>query len=334
MKELKTIQDVESELEQRAKADPLLAQVYKVGPALRRLHPEMFYPCLALMLHEELKKFRETVAIMAGVLLLMASVASAAPIHYSGNTDPTTFQGANLWYRQFPTDQYHGMFLSTIYDFTADVVTGQLNISQWDVYDDANSMVYSLGSANPTLLTHNIVGDWETAVGSKLFTLKATLPLHVYVNFNPRPIITESLIPSFPSLQRFELNSLSVQIPEPKTLWMLIVPAILVVFWFGTSVGKRVQKRTEELRRDQEEFDKEMPTGAGALRYVESLNRHQRVFFMNRLDGRYCEACGEPLTDDHRCKESEPDDAVPDDEPPTCHWHRMYDDWNASITSD
>lgn len=158
-------------------------------------------------------------------LSLLSAVASAASVHYTGTTDPAKFEGANLWYKRFPGDQYNGLFLKTTYDFTADPIGGTLSIAAWTVQDSNGNTVFTLPPVTPTLAP-NSIGDWEATIGDKLLTLYPTYPLNVFVNFNPRPIITGSFIPAFPTITNFELNSLSHQLPEPSGLAAVALLAV------------------------------------------------------------------------------------------------------------
>ena len=168
--------------------------------------------------------------LIALLMALVPAVANGAMIHYEGTTDPADNQGSNVWYQTVPNGQQYGLFLPTVYNIDADPLAGLLTVNLWEVFSlPPNSFtVHEVDSLSP-VLTMNASGDWEGVISDVTFTMRSTLPLHLFLNFTPKFLINSALQPSLPSVDEYYMNSLSVQIPEPPG-WLMAPLALLFAF--------------------------------------------------------------------------------------------------------
>jgi hypothetical protein len=246
-----------------------------------------------------------SVILFVLVLLLVALQGYrlfGASIHYAGTTNPADYHGANVWYQPSPSLQFEGLFLPTIYDLDADPVAGQLTVNLWEVYSlPPNSFtVHEIDTLTP-VLSLNSVGDWEGTIGTALFTMRSTYPLHVFVNYTPKVLINSVLQPSLPEVDDYYLNSLSVQVPEPGSFLIIGLAIILVSLYYWLASRKQKQQ-LHEIVDFKTRIQGEINT-TQMLSMVAQLLPAQRVHLMNRLAANYCEACGESVTleESHVC---------------------------------
>jgi hypothetical protein len=164
--------------------------------------------------------------------LLIAATADASPIVHAGWTDPAGSQGANVFYWATPSDRFFAR-APTRYEVSIDDMTGTVSIDRWEIYDDTRTkLAYSFAPQTFQLML-NSLGEWTapTPFGSIVMYPRGLYDakLHLFVRFEGREeTFPTPILSIFPGAAPWILDTLTVQIPEPKTAATMLLSTAAV----------------------------------------------------------------------------------------------------------
>jgi hypothetical protein len=159
--------------------------------------------------------------------LLIAAAADASPIVRSGWTDPASPQGANVFYWATPSDRFFA-WAPTRYEVSIDDMAGTVSINRWEIYDDTRTQLAYSFAPQTFQLTLNSLGQWTAPApfGSIVMYPRGLVDakLHLFVRFEGREeTFPTPILSIFPGAAPWILDTLTVQIPEPKTAAMMLL---------------------------------------------------------------------------------------------------------------
>jgi hypothetical protein len=162
-------------------------------------------------------------------LLLVTATAEASPIVRSGWTDAAGSQGANVFYWATPSDRFFA-WAPTSYEVSIDDMAGTVSINRWDIYDDTRTQLAYSFAPQTFQLTLNSLGQWTapTPFGSIVMYPRGLYDakLHLFVRFEGREeTFPTPILSIFPGATPWILDTLTVLIPEPKTVALMLLSA-------------------------------------------------------------------------------------------------------------